>query len=82
LTFGSDAPHGKLHVDPELPHWRPDLTVQNLHVGGRRFDTRSWREGDDTKFDVVDGDPEAVGRREFGAQFQQLRPAYRGRCPL
>jgi glycogen debranching enzyme len=75
LGLTPDAPHGKLYVDPELPPWLPDLTLQNLRIGGHRFDIRFWREGDDTKFDVRNGDPEAIERRKFGAQFQQISPA-------
>ena len=33
LGFMPDAPRGKLHVDPVLPEWLPDLTVLDLHVG-------------------------------------------------
>jgi hypothetical protein len=65
----------EIPLDPELPHWLSDLTLQNLGVGGHRFDIRFRREGHDTKFDVPDGDPEAVERRKFGAQFDQFRPA-------
>jgi glycogen debranching enzyme len=75
LGLTPDAPHGKLHIDPALPDWLPDLTLQNLRIGGRRFDIRFWREGDETKFDVLDGDREAVERRNFGAQFPQKEPA-------
>lgn len=75
LGLTPEAPHGKLHVDPELPHWLPDLTLQNLRVGGRRFDIRFWREGDGTHFKVLQGDPGVVERRKFGAQFEHLKPA-------
>jgi hypothetical protein len=62
-------------LDPVLPHWLSDLALQNLGVGGRRLDIRFRREGHDTKFDVLDGDPEAIERCKFGAQFDQFRPA-------
>ena len=45
LGFVPDAPRGKLHVDPLLPEWLPDLTVLDLRVGGHCFDIRFWREG-------------------------------------
>jgi hypothetical protein len=58
-----------------LPEWLPDLTLQDLHVGGHLFDIRFWREGGETQFKVLRGDPKAVGRRKFGAQFKELEPA-------
>jgi len=75
LGFVPDAPRGKLHIDPLLPKWLPDLTVLDLHVGGHRFDIRFWRDGDQTQFEVLEGDPNAVERRSFGAQLKQSEPA-------
>jgi hypothetical protein len=71
LGFVPNAPRGKLHVDPSLPAWLPDLTVFDLRVGAHRFDIRFWREGEKTQFEVLKGDPTAVERRSFGAQFGQ-----------
>jgi glycogen debranching enzyme len=51
LGFVPDAPRGKLHVDPLLPEWLPDLTVFDLRVGGHCFDIRFWREGPKTQFE-------------------------------
>jgi|EndMetStandDraft_5_1072996.scaffolds.fasta_scaffold27536_1 glycogen debranching enzyme len=70
LGFRPDAPRGKLCVDPMLPEWLPDLTVCDLRVGKQRFDIRFWRHSDQTDFDVLQGDPKAVERRSFGAQFE------------
>jgi len=75
LGFVPDAPRGKLHVDPLLPKWLPDLTVLDLRVGRHRFDIRFWRDGDHTQFEVLEGDPSAVERRSFGAQLKQSEPA-------
>jgi hypothetical protein len=68
LGIVPDAPRGKLHVDPRLPHWLPDLTLIDLHVGHNRFDIRFWRDGDETQFEVLKGDPKMVVNRSFGAQ--------------
>ena len=68
LGFVPDAPRGKLHVDPWLPEWLPDLTVLDLRVGARQFDIRFWRDGRETQFEVLRGDASAVERRNFGAQ--------------
>jgi glycogen debranching enzyme len=70
LGFMPDAPRGKLHVDPLLPEWLPDLTVLDLRVGKQRFDIRFWRDGGQTQFEVLQGDPKAVERSRFGAQFE------------
>ena len=75
LGFRPDAPRGKLHVDPLLPEWLPDLTIFDLHVGKQRFDIRFWRDSGLTRFEVLQGDPKAVERRSFGAQFEFAEPA-------
>jgi len=72
LGFRPDAPQGKLHVDPLLPKWLPDLTVLDLRLGKHQFDIRFWRAGDETRFEVLRGDPKAVERSRFGAQFEQV----------
>jgi hypothetical protein len=68
-----DAPRGKLHVDPSLPDWLPDLTVFDLRVGKQQFDIRFWRDGEETKFNVLRGDPEAVERSNAGTQADRLK---------
>jgi glycogen debranching enzyme len=70
LGFMPDAPRGKLHLDPLLPAWLPDLTVLDLRVGTHRFDIRFWRDGEETQFEVLQGDRNAVERSSFGAQFE------------
>ncbi len=60
LGLQQDAPRGKLYVDPALPDWMPDVTLIDLRLGRRRFDIRFWRDGKDTKFDVLKGHREAV----------------------
>jgi len=71
LGFSPDAPRGKLYVDPSLPEWLPDMTVLDLRVGKLRFDIRFWRDGGESQYEVLQGDPKAVERRSFGAQFEQ-----------
>jgi glycogen debranching enzyme len=71
LGFVPDAPRGKLHVDPLLPEWLSDLTVLDLRVGRHQFDIRFWRDGGKTQFEVLRGDPKAVERSSFSAQFAQ-----------
>jgi len=70
-----DAPRGRLYVDPLQPRWLPDLTLLDLHLGHRRFDIRFWRDGDETKLEVLKSDPKAVEHRRFGALFKQPEAA-------
>jgi hypothetical protein len=69
LGIVADARRGKLYVDPLLPAWLPDLTLLDLHVGRHRFDIRFWRDGDETQFEVLKGDPKAVVRSSFSTLF-------------
>ena len=73
LGLQPDAPRGKLYVDPSMPAWLPDLTALDLRVGEARFDIRFWRDGEETQFEVLQGDPKAVERRSFGVQLEQAR---------
>lgn len=69
LGFAPEAPRGRLYVDPMLPQWLPDLTVLDLRLGAAQFDIRFWRDGDETRFEVLRGDSRAVLRRRFGSHF-------------
>lgn len=67
-----DAPRGKLYLDPHLPAWLPDVTLQDLRLGNRRFDIRFWREDGATAFEVLRGDRKAVQRRSLEGCFDRL----------
>jgi glycogen debranching enzyme len=75
LGFLPDAPRNKLYVDPYLPVWLPDLTVQNLRVGRHKLDIRFWREDEQTAFEVIKGDPKLVERCDVGSTVARLRTA-------
>jgi hypothetical protein len=62
LGFLPDAPRKKLFVDPSLPIWMRDLTMYDLRVGKHKIDIRFWREGEQTAFEVIKGDPNLVER--------------------
>ncbi|MFZ3374676.1 MAG: hypothetical protein WA183_03900, partial [Chthoniobacterales bacterium] len=64
LGFQPDAPHRMLYVDPVLPPWLGSLTVRDLRIGEQVFDIRFWRSDEETKFDVLKGDPASVACRE------------------
>jgi glycogen debranching enzyme len=71
LGLQADAPNGRLYVDPALPDWLTDLTFRRLKVGNARVDLRFWRDGKQTRWDVIgcDGDlrvePRAWGTRDL-----------------
>jgi glycogen debranching enzyme len=71
LGFVPDAPRNKLYIDPWLPEWLPDLTVQDLRFGVHKLDIHFWREGGKTEFRVRNGDPSVVERRELSPKIAQ-----------
>ena len=52
LGLRGDAPHGRLLLDPVLPHWLPEITLHQLAIGKARVDLRFWRDGDRTRWDA------------------------------
>ena len=75
LGFLPDAPRNKLYIDPLLPRWLPDLAVYDLHLGKHKLDIRFWREGEQTAFEVIKGDPKLVERCDMTSKIVQLRTA-------
>jgi hypothetical protein len=49
----ADAQQNQLKLDPTLPDWLPDLTLRGVKVGQDRIDLRFWREGEKTRWDVL-----------------------------
>ncbi len=54
LGIEADAPHGRLVVAPALPDWLPRLNLENLRVGDARLHLRFWREGDISRWELID----------------------------
>ena len=69
LGFMPDAPHNKLSVGPWLPEWLPDLAIQDVRIGRHKLTLRFWLKAGETHFEVIDGDPGVVERREFQSSF-------------
>jgi len=65
LGLQPNAPGNRLYVDPALPDWLPEIRVSDLQVGQRNFDIRFWREGSNTRFDVLKGGHTQVVSRTF-----------------
>lgn len=53
LSLHADAPHGRLYVDPALPDWLPDVTLRGVSVGRATLDLRFWREGSQSRWEVI-----------------------------
>jgi glycogen debranching enzyme len=68
LGLQPDAPAGRLYIDPALPDWLPDLTVQDLRMNEHALDIRFWRDGTETKYQVLRGDPSIVVPRDVSGR--------------
>jgi glycogen debranching enzyme len=60
LGLRGNAPEKRLYVHPTLPRWLPDVQLIGLAVGGTRLTLKFWREGDLSRWDVLqqEGGPE------------------------
>ncbi|HET6306916.1 MAG TPA: glycogen debranching N-terminal domain-containing protein [Rhodopila sp.] len=72
LGIQPDAPNNKLYVDPDLPHWLPDITLMDLRLGRRHLDIRFRRDGDKTVWEVLRGDASLVAYRSAVAAREAL----------
>jgi glycogen debranching enzyme len=43
LGIQADAPHERLYVDPQLPHWLPEVTLHGVAIGSAQVDLRFTR---------------------------------------
>jgi len=68
LGLQADAPRRRLYVDPELPHWLPELTLRGVRVGQAKVDLRFWREGERTRWEG------AVREGTVDLRHEQWRP--------
>jgi glycogen debranching enzyme len=58
LGIEPDAPRGQIYLDPHLPSWLPEVTLENLRLGKRKFSIRFRRVEHETVFDVFGDSPE------------------------
>ena len=55
-----------IFADPTLPDWLGELRLERVHVGARTVDLRVWRDGDDSRIEIVAGDAGvSLVRRHF-----------------
>jgi glycogen debranching enzyme len=79
LGFQPDAPAGRLHIDPALPAWMPDLVLHDLRLGRQSFDLRLWRDGEETRWEVLKGDAMRIVQRSFARTSVEPIPIASGR---
>lgn len=60
LGLHADAPHGRLFVDPALPDWLRDVTLRGVDVGKATLDLRFWREGEQSRWEILRCEGEVV----------------------
>jgi glycogen debranching enzyme len=53
LGLQADAPHGRLYVDPQLPHWLPEVTLHGLRIGQAQVDVQFRRVGEGSEWDAT-----------------------------
>ena len=70
LGLAPDAPRQSLFIDPALPEWLPDVTLSKLRMEREEFSIRFWREGEETRHEVLAGNAALVKRRRFGDNFR------------
>ncbi|MER8589974.1 MULTISPECIES: hypothetical protein [unclassified Mesorhizobium] len=63
IGFQPDAPNGKLYIDPRLPDWIEELTLNDMRLGNNRLELHFWRVGAATRWQVRGGDPSLVEAR-------------------
>ena len=54
LGLQADAPAGKFYVAPTLPEWLPEIELSQLKVGDSILHLRFWREGSDSRWEVLE----------------------------
>lgn len=58
LGLNADARQKVLYVDPDLPHWLPDITLHNLRVAASVVTLRFWTENNQSRYEVLTAEGE------------------------
>jgi hypothetical protein len=61
LGLRGDAPRQRLSVHPTLPQWLPNVQLAGIEVGKTRLTLRFWREGDVSRWEVLEQDGPEIG---------------------
>ena len=60
-----------IFADPILPDWLTELRLEHVHVGTRTVDLRVWRDGSDSRIEIVGGDSDiSLVRRDFSDAYR------------
>ena len=81
LGLRPDAPNGVLYVNPTLPEWLPELTLERLKVGRAIMDLRFWRDGDGSHVEVQRHRGQPIEVKSEGTQIPGPEAAARGKAP-
>lgn len=54
LGLKPDAPKARLWVNPALPDWLEEVTLSRLKVGGDELALRFWRDGEATRWELLE----------------------------
>jgi hypothetical protein len=54
LGLRADAPHQRLYVNPTLPRWLPAIELRHLQIGPCLLALRFWREGNHSRWEVLE----------------------------
>jgi hypothetical protein len=68
LGLRGDAPNKRLYVNPTLPTWFSEVVLRNLRVGPCIFTLHFWREGDRSRWEVVNMSVDSGIAQEDGIQ--------------
>ena len=60
-----DVDSETFYVDPYLPDWLPEIVIESLSVGRKTIDFRIWREGNETRAELLRGDGVTLARRPY-----------------
>ncbi len=52
LGIRADAPHKRLFVNPTLPKWLSEITLERMRIGPCVITLHFWREGEDSRWEV------------------------------
>ncbi len=52
LGIRAVAPHKRLYVNPTLPEWLPEITLEHMRVGPCSMTLRFWRKGEESHWEV------------------------------
>jgi glycogen debranching enzyme len=65
VGYQPDAPRDRLYIDPILPTWLPELTLNDLQIGRHKLDLSIWRDAEITRWEVRKGRQNLIAQRSY-----------------